>query len=216
MTGLLSKFRTLAMGKAHDLLDKEIDLNSPTMLREYVRDLEAAETNLNTDAVVAAGGVRTLTREKGDLEHKIADETAAAKTYVTTNPAVARIHATNAVNLQTQLVGKTQDLADQITVSANLDAAWAKLDAKHSAMLATVRRLESLDHSTKAKEHAASAIQSASAAAGSGVSIDNIQSKMQARADVADEKFSRAMNDPGLAEDASQAADVDAFLATLK
>lgn len=218
MTSFLSRFRTLAEGTANDLLNKAIDMNSPTMLRQYVRELEEAEGKLKTEAAVAAGGVRTLTRQKGDLEHHLADETAAAKTSMATNPAAARIHASTAVTLQTDLAAKTQEVVDQTTLSANLDAALAKLDAKHSQMVSAVRRLESMDRSTKAKEQAAGALENANAAAnsGDGISIDNIQQKMQGRNDVAEEKFSRAMNDPGMAEDPTHTADVDAFLANLK
>lgn len=218
MATFLSKFRTLTLGTAHDLLDKAIDMNSPTILRQYVRDLETSENNLRSEAAVAAGGIRTLTRDKGDLEHRIADETAAAKNLMTTNPTAARIHASNAVTMQGLLTDKAKDLVDQTTMSANLDAALAKLDAKHTQMLAAVRRLESMDRSTKAKEQAAGALQNANAAAnsGDGISIDSIKEKMTARADVADEKFNRAMNDPGMAEDPAHAADVDAFMANLK
>jgi len=39
---------------------------------------------------------------------------------------------------------------------------------------------------------------------------------MQRRADVADERFDRALADPSFAENPDHAADVDALLATLK
>lgn len=222
MTGLFTKFRTLAIGKAHDLLDKAIDENSPTMLRQYVRDLETSMSALQTEAAVAAGGVRTITREKGDLENRLKDETiAAGKALNSTAPnkdVLARAHGSAAVSLQSQIASKAQELTEQQALSADLDSSYAKLDAKHTQMVTSVRRLESMDRSTKAKEHAAGVMSSAAAASasGSGVSIDSIEQKMSAAKDVADVKFERAMNDPSMAEDPAHAADVDSFLAGLK
>lgn len=219
---LFAKVRALTLGTANDLLDKVIDLNSPTMLRQYVRDLETAEGQLRTEAAVAAGGVRTLTREKSDLEHRIADKTLAIKTVLASaapnKDAVSRAYASEVVSLQSQLKGKTEELTDQATTSSNLDAALAKLDAKHVEMLGNLRRLESLDRSTKAKEHASAALSNVAslASSGDGISVDDIAAKMRARADVADEKFSRAMDDPTFQEDPSHAADVDALLNSLK
>jgi phage shock protein A len=219
MGQLFQKFRTLALGTAHDLLDKAIDMNSPTMLRQYVRDLEKAELDLKSEAAVAAGALRTLTREKGDIEHRIADETTAAKNaQAAGNTVGARAHGLAVVTLQKDLAAKQQELADQTTTSQSLDAAVTKIDAKHTEMVSAVRRLESLDRTTKAKEKGATALASAASltSSGSGISIDNIEAKMRQRGDVADEKFDRAMNDPAFAENATQSADVDAFLATLK
>lgn len=216
---IFSKARTIVLGTTNDLLDKVIDMNSPTMLRQYVRDLEDAEAKLRNEAAMAAGGIRTLTREKGDLESRLATETTLAKKFQAEgNTALARTHASAAVTLQTDLKAKTQELADQTTTSQNLDAALAKVDAKHTDMVNAVRRLESLDRTTKAKEQAASTLQSVAAAtaSGSSISIDSIQDKMQRRADVADEKFDRAMADPSMADDPTQSAAVDDFLAGLK
>lgn len=217
--GILSKVRTIALGSTNDLLDKVIDMNSPSALRQYVRDLEDAEAKLRNEAAVAAGGVRTLTREKGDIEHRLADETTLAKqAQAAGNAALARTHAGSAVDLQKDLAAKTQELAGQTATSQSLDAALAKIDAKHTEMVGAVRRLESLDRTTKAKEQAASTLQSvaAASASGDGISIDSIQDKMQRRADVADEKFDRAMGDQTFAEDPQHSADVDSFLAGLK
>ena len=71
MSGFLQKLRIVTLGAAHDLLDREIDMNSPSALRQYVRDLEDAIGKMNSELAVQEGGVRTLNREYGDLGHKI-------------------------------------------------------------------------------------------------------------------------------------------------
>lgn len=218
----LSNLRTYAMGKANDLLNKAIDMDSPTMLRQYVRDLETAEASLRTEAAIAAGQVRTMLREKADLQHRLADETAAAKAAMSSTASnkdtLATAHASAAVTLQAQIADKEKELTDQRTLSTDLDASFVKVDARHTMMVMNVRRLESMNRSAKAKEHAAGILQSAASASASGssISVDNIEQKIAADKDIADEKFERAMNDPGMADDPAHAADVASFLANLK
>src|SRR6266481_1935672 len=40
MSGFLAKLRVVTLGSVHDLLDRAIDLNSPSVIRQYTRDLE--------------------------------------------------------------------------------------------------------------------------------------------------------------------------------
>lgn len=219
MTSFFQKATIFAKGTAHDILDRAIDANNPTMLRQYVRELETAITNQKSEVVIAGGNVRTTTRELGDITHRLADETAAAKAAVTGgNTVLARAHGSSAVTLQEDLTAKTKEVEDAKTVVATLEGALAKMDAKHTEMVSAVRRLESLDRQTKIKTRSAVAMENVAAvgAMGADISIDNIQAKMQRNADVADERFDRALADPSFAENTEHAADVDQFLATLK
>ena len=50
MASIFSKVRALALGNIHDLLDKAIDLNSPAVVRQYVRDLGEAKEQLADEA----------------------------------------------------------------------------------------------------------------------------------------------------------------------
>jgi phage shock protein A len=213
----MSKLRVVVLGHAHDLLDKQIDLNSPSALRQYVRDLEDALDKLKNEAATQAGMVRTLTREQGDLTSRIATDKALATKYLESNPALARAKASDAVLATKQLADIEQQLKDQVEVSNKLDAAVAQLDSKHTEMLNNVRTLERLDGVTKAKEQAASSLTSAGklVSGGSDISIDDIQNKMKARNDVASEKFDRAMGSVSTTEDPEHAADIDALLASL-
>jgi len=221
MTSFFEKATIFAKGTAHDILDRAIDANNPTMLRQYVRELEAALKNQQSEIVVAGGNVRTTARELGDIQHRLDFETNAAKTALAANPpntALARAHGSSAVTLQADLTAKTQEVESAKVVVTTLENALAKMDAKHTEMVSAVRRLESMDRQTKIKNQSAKAMESVASvsAMGSDISIDNIQAKMQRQADVADERFDRALQDPSFAENPDHAADVDSFLANLK
>lgn len=220
----LSKARAFTLGNLHDLLDKAIDVNSPAVLKQYVRDLETAISQLQSEAATQAGGVRTLNREIGDLKNNIATKTASIKSRlgspnVTSQDTVVRSWAAQVTEWQKELDQKVnQDLPAQAKVALDLDGAVSRLEIKHTAMVSQVRKLESAVHTTNAKEHAVSALKSADslASGADGVSVDNLAAKVQRRADVADEKFDRAMNSETLEESPEQSADVDAFLNNLK
>lgn len=221
---LYQKARAFTLGNLHELLDKAIDVNSPAVLKQYVRDLEAAIEQLKTQAAVQAGGVRTLNREIGDLKQSIDLKTKAIKTRLTqpgidTADATVRAWGLQVTNWQKELTQKeTVELPEKQKVASSLDAAVAKLEAKHTEMVSNVRRLSSLAETTKAKSQAASALEHAGSlsSGADSISIDNLQQRIQAQADVADEKFDRSMNSEAYAESDEQKADVDSFLASIK
>lgn len=215
---ILQKLRTVVLGNVHDLLDKAIDLNSPSALRQYVRDLEDALDKLKAEAVSQAGLVRTLTREQGDLTQKITTSKNLAAKYLESNPALARAKASDAITAQNELNNVSQQLVQQVEVSKKMDAAAAQLDSKHTDMLNKVRSLEHMDSVTKAQEQATSALKSAGKliSGGADISIDDLESKMRARNDIAAEGFDRAMGSVQTTEDPEHAADVDELLASLK
>jgi len=214
----IQKLRTVTLGTVHDLLDKAIDLNSPSALRQYVRDLEDALDRLKNEAAIQAGQIRTLTREQGDLQTRINIGKVAAAKYLATNRSdLARLKASEVLRAQQDLDRNIAQLETQKQTSAGLDAAVAKLEARHEEMVANVRRLESLDRESKAKEQAAASLTTAGKLVSGGVDInvDDLQSRMQARNDVATEKFNRAMGDVHVDSDPEHEAQVDDFLATL-
>jgi len=219
MSTFLSKLRVVTLASVHDLLDKSIDLNSPGVLRQYVRDLEDALDKMKLEAAQQGGQVRTLTREQGDLEHRIE----LGKSTITNllkqgNEAAARLKGQEVVRLTAQLESNRSALEAQTKASQALDQAVAQLDAKHSDMLSRVRDLERIDRDSKAKEQAATALNSVGSlvSGGADISIDDIESKMRARNDVASEKFDRAMGTVKVEEDPQTSGQVDDLLNSLK
>lgn len=223
--GILNKLRLVTLGTIHDLLDKAIDMNSPTALRQYVRDLEDAADKMRNEAAVQAGSLRTLKRDRETAARKVellriqtqavlAGPTATAASTVT----LARSNASLIITLQKSVDAADSSITTQTQTSQQLDQAVAALDAKHTEMVTRVHQLEMLDRQTKAKESGAGAMKLAQSALGNGAdnSIDDLANKMQARADVADEKFDRALAGfHDAAADPAHEDDVAALLADL-
>jgi phage shock protein A len=233
MSNLFAKARAFTLGNMHELLDKAIDLNSPAVLKQYVRDLETAISQLKVEAATQGGLLRTLNREIGDLQNNINSKTAAIHVRLVSLPKpvnsegqvgtsvqdpTVRSWGAQVVAWNKELESKKAELPIQQKVVADLDAAVAKLDAKHTEAVSNVRNLESRAHVTEAKNRSVRALEQSANLTSSvdAGSIDNLQAKVRAAADVADEKFDRAMGSEAFAESAEQSADVDNFLATLK
>lgn len=216
MSGFFQKLRAVTLGAAHDLLDKAIDMNSPSMLRQYVRDLEDAIGKMNSEAAVQIGQVRTLKREQGDLQAKVDADTAFVKTILTSNPELAKSKAVLIVQNNKHLEQIALDLENQQKMADDLTLSVSKLQAKHDLMVSRVRELERIDRDSKAKESAASALSAAGSLVGSidSQSIDDLEGRMRRRNDVAGAKFDQAMS--SVPEDSTNSDEADALLASLK
>jgi phage shock protein A len=221
MATFLQKLRTLTLGSAHDLLDHAIDMNSPSAVRQNVRDLEDAIGKMKIEAANEDGHIRTITREQSDLNNSIATDKATVahlmESDAPTAKEVARGKAAIILQNQSRVSDIAQDIATHTASLTKLNATIASLNQKHDLMVSRVRELESLDRDSKAKESAAKALQSANSlisAAGS-TSIDDIQTKMRARNDVANASFDQAIGDIDVSEDPNKSADIDALLNSL-
>jgi phage shock protein A len=218
MTTLMQKLRVVTLGAAHDLLDKAIDLDSPSAIRQYVRDLEEALDRMRNEAAVQAGGIRTLEREIGDLQSKIeTGKQTIIKLREGGHDDLARPKAAMVVTQQRTLESDQNNLTGMKNGLASLDAAITQVDSKHQDMVARVRELERMDRDTKAKEQTASALHAAGrlVSGGADMSVDDVQKRMQERNDVATEKFNRAMGSVQTTEDPDTTAAVDDLLDSL-
>lgn len=220
MASFLQKFRTIALGTAHDLLDKAIDLNSPAAIRQYVRDLEDAIGKMKNEEANQDGSVRTLTREQSDLTNKVATDSATiTKLMASVDPNgknIARGKAAIVLQNQQRLTQLATDIQSASAAEAKLHSTIVALEQKHDLMVQQVHDLERLDRDSKAKESAARALQNAGSLinSGSNISVDDVQTKMRARNDVASAKFDQAIGDVHV-DDGANSDDVDALLATL-
>jgi phage shock protein A len=219
MTSFMQKLRVVMLGAAHDLLDKTIDLNSPSALRQYVRDLEDALSKMKSEAAIQAGAIRTLTREHDDFVTSIKAKKDSIQADINAgNQTRARQTATIVVTLQNQLERNEKDLASQKVASTSLDSAVELLELKHTDIVLRVRELERIDRTSKAKEQSAESLNAATklSSMGSSISIDDIESKVRSRGDVADEQFSRAMLDTNITQDQSMTQAVDDLLSSMR
>lgn len=219
MATFLSKLRVVTLGTAHDLLNQVIDSNSPSAMRQYVRDLESAIDKLKTEAATQDGQIRILNREKSELDSKIAtDKQTISKLMVSTQPnakEIAKGKAAVVIQNQKQSDQYVQDIQVQTEAAAKLNATIVTLDNKHTLMVSRVRELERLDRDSKAKESAASALKNAGSLIDSGndISIDDVENKMRSRNDVASAKFDQALG--GIQTDTTDSDDVNALLESL-
>jgi phage shock protein A len=219
---IFKKIRLVALGNMEELLDKAIDTNSPAVVKQYCRDLETALDQLRNEAAVAAGQVRTLEREKAEAEgEKSHVEEVIARVLQSSDPnkeAAAKQQAMQLPSIARRLATLTETLTTQLETSKNLDRAVQALDLKHSAMVGRIQELEMLDRGSKAKESAAKALTAAGslAAGGTDISIDNLESRIRARGDVADAKFDRAMGAVGTINDTSESAEADQYLEQIR
>lgn len=222
MATFLQKLRTVTLGTAHDLLDHAIDMNSPSALRQSIRDFEEAQAKLETETAVQEGQVRTITREIGDLEHNISSESKAITTVLAGTAASkekdARAKGQQVVLWQKQLAEKQANLQTQQDVAGKLNVAVNSLSTRHGELVARLRQLESLSRETKAKEQAAGALTAAGSlmASGADIGVDDIEARLRQRHDVADAKLDRALGSVHVDEDPETASSVDDLLNKLR
>lgn len=204
MTTFIQKLRVTILGNVHQLLDKAIDLNSPAVVRQYVRDLEDAQDKLRNEAAIQAGQLRTFKREVADMQGRVdLGKATLTKLQTTGTPALAKSKASEIVALQKSIATEQAQIPELEAAAAKLDEAVANLETRHTQMVQQLRTLERLDRDSKSKEQATRALQAAGrlVSGGADVSVDDVQSRIQARNDVASEKFDRAMGDVKLPED---------------
>jgi phage shock protein A len=211
----LAKLRVVTLGNVHDLLDKAIDINSPSVIRQYTRDLEDALDKMRSEAANQAGTVRTLKREKVELEARIKTTEATIQRLIEGGHSdLARPKAADLVRMRGRFGMYDGDIANAEKASHDIDVAVANLDAKHTAMVDRVRELERLDQDTKARNSAATTLAAAGrlVKGGSDISVDDVESRMRRSNDVAQERFNRAMGETAVQEDSETAAAVDDVL----
>lgn len=216
---LLNKVRTLTLGATHDLIDKTIDLNNPSAVRQTVRDLESKITELKSNAAIQDGNLRTQIREQSELSARVeTDKATITKLMASTDPNAVAIYKSKA-NLVLQNQKHLADMSDSITsqqnIATQMKATVVGLEAKHDQMVSRVHELERLDRDTKAKESAASAITAAGSVAGNidSISVDDLADRMRRRNDVASAQFDQAAG--SINTDTPDSDDVNALLASL-
>jgi phage shock protein A len=218
---IFSKASLTVRGNINDLLDKVIDLNSPSAVRQQVRDIEAELTHYATDVAVQDGALRTMKREKAELDAKIeTDKATISRLKNSTDPNAAELARSKAALVLTEISQSTSydsQIASQSQTVAQMQNIKQRLENQHDQLVLRVHELERLDRDSKSKEAAAHAISSMGSMLNTADthSIDNITQRMQARNDVASAKFDSAVATLP-AQEETNSADVDALLASIK
>lgn|SRR3989338_4638969 len=199
MASIFQKARIATLSVVHGLLDAAIDLNSIGAVRQHVRDLEKAMEDLENSAAEATGRVTTIRNEA----NRLASEAQKLNNNIDTilgddnpdNDYLAKSLEAKLVGTEERQEASQDELASASETAQTLNEAAEALKTKHESMLHQLRQLEASDKASDAKERAAQAIRHAGSVASSGAdaSVDSVTARMETRANVADEKFRRAM-----------------------
>lgn len=218
METIFSKARALVLANLHGLLDKAIDMNSPEVVRQHVRDLGAARDDVRDQAAVAHGRVTDLERQVADLNLRMTETNHNIDLLLGDSDASNDSFATP---LEQKLIGyeaTQKSLGEQLTDAKELESqltdAKNKLTSRYDAMVQRVSQLEQIDRAAKAKNQAASALRSATDLASGGPDLDNVEAGIRSRGAVADARFDDAIGGMGdNAEDAVVASEAAARIA---
>lgn len=197
MTTVGEKVRTLVLSNLHELLDKTIDLNSTGAIKQHIRDLETARDKITDEAAIAKGRLLTLQSEIRDLDVQVGTTNENIELFINdadpSNDRLAETLEARLIGFEKKLADKKDALAAETTTSAALEDASNRLRAKHAEMVDTLRKLESIERTTRAKETAAAALRQASKTG--EVSVDNVTQRLKERETVANARFERALGD---------------------
>lgn len=199
MASIVSKLRTIVLSNIHGLLDATIDMNSVEAIRQHVRDLEAAKEQLADEATVAKAAVTSKEKEVSDLRVKMQTTNDNIELILSdadaTNDHLAEPLEARLIGFEQALATKEQELIEAQALANDLAEAARKVGEKHREMFSQLGRLESLERSTRAKEKAAEAVNRAGKLAESadGASVDNVTSRLEQGATVADARLERAL-----------------------
>lgn len=197
MATVVEKVRTVVLSNLHELLDKTIDLNSTGAIKQHIRDLEMARDKITDEAAIAKGRLLTLQSEVRDLTVQVGTTNENIDLFINdgdpANDNLAETLEARLIGFEKKLAEKKEALVAETTTSTALEDASNRLRAKHAAMVETLRKLESIERTTKAKEAAAAALRQASKTG--EVSVDNVTQRLKERETVANARFERALGD---------------------
>ena len=194
MASIIEKIRVFVKAKAHKLLDAAIDMDSPEVLKQYIREYEEALSEMDSARATAKADVNIAVRSVAALEKQVKDTTRDIETLLGDNDPNNDHFA---LDLENRVMGFEQDLqVQQATLtalrqaSASLETVGVKMKAKHREMTQALTRLTGMDRAAKAQEGAAAALKAVGSMA-SGVdattSVDNLQKRIERRLEVAQE-----------------------------
>lgn len=207
MTTILEKMRVLAAGSIHELLNKGIDANSIVVVRQYVRDLEQAQSAMNAQVAVARGRASNLTLECNGLSRQMSEIDDAIEANLNdgdeSNDVQMLPLQLEANRLKKKLEQRAQSLKDAEVAHDSLLEAFIKVKERCHAMRDRLAQLKQLEADTKTAHQTASALEQVASISSTdaGESIDNVESRMRERNMEARARLEAALGGMGPADD---------------
>jgi phage shock protein A len=187
MASLLDKVSTLISANLHYMVDQALQSNSPAVIDQYIRQVEANLSDLEDAAAGVGGEVKSIQRRLTDQQQKMHEMDRAIDAFLVEGNEAAAVAVQSRYNSAKRLVEAYQDqLTRQDEEFKNLLSAKVKLEARLETMKAEREELTALLELAKSKETTVKAIKSLKDLTGSGdADIARIANSIRSRLDKA-------------------------------
>jgi phage shock protein A len=187
MASLLDKVSTLISANLHYMIDQALQNNSPAVIDQYIRQVEANLADLEDAAAAVGGEVKGIQRRLTDQQQKMQEQDRAIDAFLVEGNEAAAVAVQSRFNSAKRLVEAYQEqLTRQDEEFKNLLSAKVKLEARLATMKAEREELTALLELAKSKETTVRAIKSLKDLTGSGdADIARIANSIRTRLDKA-------------------------------
>jgi phage shock protein A len=187
MASLLDKVTTLISANLHYMVDQALQSNSPAVIDQYIRQVEANLADLEDAAAAVGGEVKSIKRRLDDQEQKMTEMDRAVDAFLVEGNEAAAVAVQSRYNSSKRLVDSYQEqLTRQEEEFRKLLDAKVKLEARLETMKAEREELQALLELAKSKETTVKAIKSLKDLTGSGdADISRIANSIRSRLDKA-------------------------------
>ncbi len=187
MAALLDKVSTLISANLHYMVDQALQNNSPAVIDQYIRQVEANLADLEDAAAAVGGEVKGIQRRLHEQEQKETEMDRAIDAFLVEGNEAAAVAVQSRYNSAKRLVEAYQEQLDRQSVEfKNLLDAKVKLEARLLTMKAEREELTALLELAKSKETTVRVIKGLKDLTGSGdADISRIANSIRSRLDKA-------------------------------
>ena len=187
MASLLDKVSTLISANLHYMVDQALQNNSPAVIDQYIRQVEANLADLEDAAAAVGGEVKGIQRRLTDQQQKMQEMDRAIDAFLVEGNESAAVAVQSRFNSAKRLVEAYQEqLTRQDEEFKNLLSAKVKLEARLQTMKAEREELTALLELAKSKETTVKVVKSLKDLTGSGdADIARIANSIRNRLDKA-------------------------------
>lgn len=207
MASLLEKVSTLISANLHAMVDQALQSNSPAVIDQYVRQVEANLADLEDAAATVGGEVRSIQRKVHEYEQKAQEQDRAIDAFLVEGNEELAAATQSRLNSTQRLIATYQEqLKRQQDEYQNLLGAKVKLEARLQTMKQEREELVALLELAKSKETTVRAIKSLDDLMGTGDSdirriaesihnrLDKASAASEMRARSLDEEMDRVLD----------------------
>ena len=187
MASLIDKVSTLISANLHYMIDQALQSNSPAIIDQYIREVEANLADLEDAAAAVGGEAKGIQRRLTNQEQKLAEMDQAIDAFLVEGNEAAATATQSRYNSAQRLVEAYQEqLTRQNAEFKNLLNAKVKLEARLATMKAEREELTALLELAKSKETTVKVVKGLKDLTGSGdADINRIANSIRTRLDKA-------------------------------